>query len=342
MRALTIEDLNAAAHVGGAGSLTMRQELEPASGPDGVIAPAKYVDDRGNATYIFAKRYEEDQEKPVKTVMIDSKGSFANRAEETTTEAMRNGEGVLSKMPRIAVQYDTDAGKEVVYDNQLPHRGFDGHIRVGSYKGESTSKAEEYVKARNSTLDNLLPIFELSPETVIFGGWDSTRSKNQLRIPSVMVGETYAILAEQEEDPVIHRAGGRIDPVGASVIVSTEADRNEVLSLNAQEFVLRSLIRAALLHDYFLYDWHDWDNGTHRLHGFTHGKTAMRNAIRDFKLNQIERDSIEHHMFPLTPYPPKYIEGYLVTAADKISATKETLSFDRFDKPASEQPTDRS
>lgn len=85
------------------------------------------------------------------------------------------------------------------------------------------------MKARNSTLDNLLPIFELSPETVIFGGWDSTRSKNQLRIPSVMVGETYAILAEQEEDPVIHRAGGRIDPVGASVIVSTEADRQKIV-----------------------------------------------------------------------------------------------------------------
>ena len=52
MRALTIEDLNAAAHVGGASSLVMRQELEPASGPDGVIAPAKYVDSNGNATYI--------------------------------------------------------------------------------------------------------------------------------------------------------------------------------------------------------------------------------------------------------------------------------------------------
>ena len=84
--------------------------------------------------------------------------------------------------------------------------------------------------------------------------------------------------------------------------------------------------------------------GTTAPTGYTdsHGETAMRNAIRDFKLNQIERDSIEHHMFPLTPYPPKYIEGYLVTAADKISATKETLSFDRFDKPASGQPTDRS
>ena len=47
-------------------------------------------------------------------------------------------------------------------------------------------------------------------------------------------------------------------------------------------------------------------------------------------------------MFPLAPQARKYIEGYLVTAADKISATKETLSFDRFDKPASGQPMDRS
>ena len=35
---------------------------------------------------------------------------------------------------------------------------------------------------------------------------------------------------------------------------------------------LHSLVRAALLHDYFLYDWHDWDDGAHRLHGFTHGQ----------------------------------------------------------------------
>lgn len=52
MRAITIEDLNAAAHIGGAGSLVMRQELEPASGPDGVIAPAKYTMEKV-ATYIW-------------------------------------------------------------------------------------------------------------------------------------------------------------------------------------------------------------------------------------------------------------------------------------------------
>lgn len=95
---------------------------------------------------------------------------------------------------------------------------------------------------------------------------------------------------------------------------------------------LRSLVRAALLHDYFLYDWHDKDDGEHRLHGFRHPYTAARNAEEDFGLNEVERDSIRRHMFPLTPIPPKYVEGYLVTLADKICAFRETFSLDRFKK----------
>ena len=72
---------------------------------------------------------------------------------------------------------------------------------------------------------------------------------------------------------------------------------------------------------------------TGRLHGFTHGQAALRNAVRDFRLNAIERDSIACHMFPMTLKPPSYIEGYLVTMADKISATRETFSLERFYKP---------
>ena len=62
-------------------------------------------------------------------------------------------------------------------------------------------------------------------------------------------------------------------------------------------------------------------------------RAALENAMRDFgDLNHVERDSIARHMFPLTPLPPRYIEGYLVTMADKVSATRETLSPDRFSK----------
>ena len=41
----------------------------------------------------------------------------------------------------------------------------------------------------------------------------------------------------------------------------------------------RELIRGALLHDYFLYDWHEKDHvNPFRLHGFYHPGIALENA----------------------------------------------------------------
>lgn len=88
----------------------------------------------------------------------------------------------------------------------------------------------------------------------------------------------------------------------------------------------RAMVRGALLHDYFLYDWHVPDR-SHRLHGFTHARRALENAGQDFALDDIERDIIARHMFPLNLRPPKYWESALVCLADKICAACETLSF---------------
>lgn len=88
----------------------------------------------------------------------------------------------------------------------------------------------------------------------------------------------------------------------------------------------RSLVRGALLHDYFLYDWHD-DDPSHRLHGFTHAERALKNASNDFELNDIEKDMIYCHMFPLNiSRVPKYNESLILCVADKISALKETIA----------------
>lgn len=89
----------------------------------------------------------------------------------------------------------------------------------------------------------------------------------------------------------------------------------------------KSLVRGALLHDYFLYDWHD-KHVFHNLHGFTHPITALNNATRDFDLNNIERDIIRKHMFPLTLIPPKHIESAIVCFADKRCALCETFKID--------------
>ena len=85
-----------------------------------------------------------------------------------------------------------------------------------------------------------------------------------------------------------------------------------------------SLIRGALLHDYFLYDWHIPDK-SHKLHGFHHAKTALDNASKDYDLNKVERNMIYTHMFPMNLRIPKYKESIILCLADKIVATKETI-----------------
>lgn len=85
----------------------------------------------------------------------------------------------------------------------------------------------------------------------------------------------------------------------------------------------RDLLRGALLHDYFLYDWHESDPA-HRLHGFRHPRTAYENARRDFALTAIEGNMILRHMFPLTPVPPTCREAWLLCMADKYVVTRET------------------
>ena len=91
----------------------------------------------------------------------------------------------------------------------------------------------------------------------------------------------------------------------------------------------RALIRGALLHDYFLYDWHDPDP-SHRLHGFRHPRTALRNAARDFPLDAVEREIIRHHMFPLTPAPPRCREALLVCLVDKACSLYEVFRPDAY------------
>ena len=86
----------------------------------------------------------------------------------------------------------------------------------------------------------------------------------------------------------------------------------------------RSLARGALLHDYFLYDWHVPDRDRPR-HAFHHARIALENARRDYGINEIEADIIRRHMFPLVPIPPGTMEGWIVCLADKICAAGETV-----------------
>lgn len=87
--------------------------------------------------------------------------------------------------------------------------------------------------------------------------------------------------------------------------------------------------RAALLHDLFLYDWHT-EHKTSKLfekHGFTHPKIAFENAKKIFNLNEMEKDIITKHMWPLTISLPKYKETAVVILMDKICCILEFMNY---------------
>ena len=94
-----------------------------------------------------------------------------------------------------------------------------------------------------------------------------------------------------------------------------------------------SVIRAALLHDFFGYDWHgerfrrylSHFSGIRRIthmHGFIHGHIAADRARHMFGLSARECEAIARHMFPLAAMPRTRI-AWIVTLADKAVASKE-------------------
>ncbi len=90
----------------------------------------------------------------------------------------------------------------------------------------------------------------------------------------------------------------------------------------------RSAARGGLLHDFFLYDWRNHNEpelAKEKYHGLEHPKIALGNAMKHFELNDVEKDIIVKHMWPLTFIPPKYQESFVVTFADKYVSSKEFI-----------------
>ena len=92
-----------------------------------------------------------------------------------------------------------------------------------------------------------------------------------------------------------------------------------------KEIDFDSLINAGFMHDLFMYDWHE-PTGHHKLHGFTHPKTAAQNAVKYCHANSKVQSIINTHMWPLTITKiPRSKEAWLICINDKKATLKETL-----------------
>ena len=98
-----------------------------------------------------------------------------------------------------------------------------------------------------------------------------------------------------------------------------------------------ALAVGALLHDFYLYDWHcagrfqlcSGLRSIFKMHGFIHPLLARENAERCFYLSPKVRNIIRSHMWPLTLlHAPRCREAVIVCIADKYCAVLEALYRD--------------
>lgn len=94
-----------------------------------------------------------------------------------------------------------------------------------------------------------------------------------------------------------------------------------------------SATRGAMLHDFYFYDWRNKGvEGQKRFHAYRHPRIALNNATENFELNDLEKDIILKHMWPLTIRLPRFSESYIVTFVDKYCAMKEFFKFLKYKK----------
>ncbi len=115
------------------------------------------------------------------------------------------------------------------------------------------------------------------------------------------------------DDYVHHRGKTRLDHVKEVAWISFILGKR--LSLDC-----KAIIRGALLHDLFFYDW--LREGP-KLHGFRHHNIAFENAQKITPLTEKEKDIILKHMWPLTIIPPLYPESLLVCFVDTFCSIRD-------------------
>ena len=235
---ITLADLIENVKLGGGSVITSNTELEPAAGPQASVAPAKYVEGKGQAAksvFVYETRYiagkPENQDepktakktvkgKPQTVVLIDSKQSELNRAEAAIEQGRQYGDEAVVKIPRAVVTYKTENGPVEYSDMELSHRIFDGHFRAGRVDGKPITENDQYRALRNCTPADMSALLNTAPAALLFGAWDSTRKSNQVRLRSALVGEIIGVLADQDpgaEHRQARRGGARVDAVAASV-----------------------------------------------------------------------------------------------------------------------------
>jgi CRISPR-associated protein Csb1 len=173
--------------------------LQPIDGPGGKVFPPSYLE----GPYAFENRRINGLE--IRTVLLDSAQSQANRLEELLLASYRRGE---IRFPLIEI--DFGAGEKLT-SLELPHRVHDAILRDSELKGRPFRETEIGKSLIAARIWRGTPFYRYAPTALLFGTWDSTGGGgvNSAKVARSLVSEIVGLHAV---DGV--RTASRIDPLG--------------------------------------------------------------------------------------------------------------------------------
>jgi CRISPR-associated protein Csb1 len=182
-------------------------ELLPAEGEGGKVAPPTHE----GGKYAFEDRVV-DGRQDVKTVLLDSVQSQANRFEELLLNAIYANE---IQIPLLKMEIP---GHETLTSLSVPHRVHDAIFRDSRVDGarfRESAIGRDMVEARAW---NATGMFRLCPTAFLFGTWDSQSGAgvNSAKFARSLVSEIIALDVVQGV-----KTSSRIDPLGIKAMPGT-------------------------------------------------------------------------------------------------------------------------
>ncbi|TQN30554.1 CRISPR-associated Csx4 family protein [Haloactinospora alba] len=173
-----------------------------------VFPPSFPTDGRSEEPpYLFEKRRVDGE--PCDVVVLDQVPSQANRVETALLDARDAGR---IQLPLFELTTTASDGIPVRLTSlQFPHRFADAYLRDSQIDGVKFDNTEIGRRLRSTTATDVRPLFEYSPESLVFGGWDSHRKGRGVKIPRFYSATVFGLEPEKGE-----RASGRMDPLNLS------------------------------------------------------------------------------------------------------------------------------
>jgi CRISPR-associated protein Csb1 len=206
---LTFERLNAAV-AGTAAAVRMVTRLGPAGGEGDKVFPPTYKHpDKDQGMYAVEVRRLAGRE--VRTVLLDSAASQANRMEEALLRAFERGD---CHIPVLSVTIPRPGSTPTrVTALEAPHRVSDAIFRdsnLDKLRFRDSPVGKQIAEAR---MDSATALFRFCPTALVFGFWDSQSEAgiHGAKVPRALVSEIVGL------DVVSgRRTSSRVDPLAIS------------------------------------------------------------------------------------------------------------------------------